>query len=144
MFSLTSLTAIIKNRNNTDNLVHQRSPYVTIWGDLKRMSTKRTMHHILSLLIVESIYLSSEGRCMVLTCCFRFLKHKLKVILNKEKKVKKKKGMKKLKHIVALIQSILARELHSQLLTHKFTNIAYVSISQQIVGKRICLWFWFF
>lgn len=75
---------------------------------------------------------------MVLTCCFRFLKHKLKVILNKEKKVKKK-GMKKLKHIVALIQSILARELHSQLLTHKFTNIAYVSISQQIVGKRICL-----
>lgn len=28
---------------------------------------------------------------MVLTCCFRFLKHKLKVILNKEKKVKKKR-----------------------------------------------------
>lgn len=27
---------------------------------------------------------------MVLTCCFRFLKHKLKVVLNKEKKIKKK------------------------------------------------------
>lgn len=76
---------------------------------------------------------------MVLTCCFRFLKHKLKLVLNKEKKIKKKNVMKKLKHIVALIQSILARELHSQLLTHKFTDITYASISQQIVGKRTCL-----
>lgn len=33
MFSLTSLTAIIKNRNNTDNLVHQRSPC----HDLRRL-----------------------------------------------------------------------------------------------------------
>lgn len=32
---------------------------------------------------------------MVLTCCFRFLKHKLKV-LNKEKKVKKKKRHEKI------------------------------------------------
>lgn len=41
---------------------------------------------------------------MVLTCCSRFLKYKLKVVLNTEKKVRKKKNvMKKLEHITALI-----------------------------------------